>query len=75
MKEFHHFFYSTMTLELTVPDMACSACVTTITEAVKAIDSAARVEADPKTKLVKIETAQSESAVKSAIAQAGYTIA
>lgn len=64
-----------MTLELTVPDMACSACVSTITEAVKAIDSSAIVEADPKTKLVKIETAESETAVKSAIAQAGYTIA
>ncbi len=64
-----------MTLQLTVPDMACSACVTTIADAIKAIDAAAIVEADPKTKLVKIETAQSETAVKSAIAEAGYTVA
>lgn len=64
-----------MTLELTVPDMACSACATTITEAVKAIDSSAIVQADTKTKLVKIETAESEAAVKNAITEAGYTIA
>lgn len=64
-----------MTLQFTVPDMACSACVTTISDAIKAIDAAAIVEADPKTKLVKIETAQPETAVKSAIAAAGYTVA
>ncbi|MBC7822612.1 MAG: heavy-metal-associated domain-containing protein [Candidatus Parcubacteria bacterium] len=64
-----------MTLQLTVPNMACSACVTTITEAVKAIDTTAKVEADPKTKLVNIETQQSETAIKDAITAAGYTVA
>jgi len=64
-----------MTLQLTVPNMACSACVTTITEAVKEIDTTAKVEADPKTKLVNIETQQSETAIKAAITAAGYTVA
>ncbi len=64
-----------MTLQLTVPDMACSACVKTITNAVKEIDATATVAADPKTKLVDIETQQSETAVKQAIVAAGYTIA
>jgi copper chaperone CopZ len=35
----------------------------------------ATVEADPKTKQVKIETQQPETTVKNAIAAAGYTIA
>ncbi|NJL37557.1 MAG: heavy-metal-associated domain-containing protein [Leptolyngbyaceae cyanobacterium RM2_2_4] len=64
-----------MTLQLTVPNMACSACGDTITEAIKAIDSTATVQADPKTKQVSVETQQSETAVKKAIADAGYTVA
>jgi len=62
----------TMTLQLKVPKMACSACANTITKAVQAIDSAAGVEADIKTKLVAIQTAKSESEVRKAIASAGY---
>jgi len=61
-----------MTLQLKVPKMACSACANTITKAVQAIDSAAGVEADLKTKLVTIQTAKSESEVRKAIASAGY---
>lgn len=64
-----------MTLQLKVPNMACSACSETITKAVTAIDPAAKVEADPKTKLVQIEAQVSETTIKAAIAAAGYTIA
>ena len=63
-----------MTLQLKVPKMACSACVNTITKAVQAIDSAATVEADVKTKLVTVQTAKSESDVRNAIASAGYPV-
>jgi len=54
--------------------MACSACAETITKAVVAIDPMAKVDADPKTKQVKIETAQPEADMKAAIATAGYTV-
>ncbi len=63
-----------MTLEFTVPDMACSACATSITQAVTAIDPTAEVKADPKTKQVSIQTQQPEATVKQAIASAGYTV-
>ena len=66
---------SFMTLQLKVPKMACSACVNTIAKAVQSIDPAANVEADPKTKLVKIQTVKSESAIREAIADAGYPAA
>ncbi|MDX2228167.1 MAG: heavy-metal-associated domain-containing protein [Leptolyngbyaceae cyanobacterium bins.349] len=64
-----------MMIQLTVPNMACSACSDTIAKAIKAIDPAATVQADPKTKLVEIETQAPEAAVRDAIATAGYTIA
>jgi copper chaperone len=64
-----------MTLQLKVPNMTCSACGETITEAIKAVDSTATVETDPKTKLVNIETQASEVAIKQAITTAGYSVA
>lgn len=63
-----------MTLEFNVPNMACSACATTITNAVTAIDPTAKVEADPKTKQVKIDTQQPEATVREAIVAAGYAV-
>lgn len=64
-----------MTLQLTVPNMACSACADTITKAVKAIDPAAEINADPKSKQVNIDTQANENAVREAIVAAGYSIA
>lgn len=64
-----------MTLQLKVPNMACSACGETITRAIRAIDPKATVQTDPKTKLVNIETQASQAAVKEAITAAGYSVA
>jgi copper chaperone len=64
-----------MTFELTVPNMACSACAETITKAVTAIDPVAKISADPATKQVSIETQADASAIKEAITAAGYTVA
>ena len=64
-----------MTLQLKIPNMACSACGETITKAIKAIDPTATVQTDPKTKLVNIETQVSQAAVKEAITAAGYSVA
>ena len=64
-----------MVIQLTVPNMACSACGNTITKAIKAIDPTATVQADPKTKQVSIETQTTETNIKQAITDAGYTIA
>jgi len=64
-----------MTLHLTVPNMACAACATTITRAITEIDPTATVDADSKTKQVNIATQVSEELIKKAIAMAGYTVA
>lgn len=63
-----------MAIELTVPNMACSACSDTITQAVQAIDPTATVQADPKTKRVVVETQTPEDTVKAAIVAAGYSV-
>lgn len=63
-----------MKLQLTVPSMACSACGDTITKAIKKLDPNAEVQADPKSKIVSVETFQPETAVREAIATAGYPV-
>lgn len=64
-----------MTLSLTVPNLACSACVETVTQAIHAVDAAAQVTADTKTKAVTVATEASEADIKQAITAAGYTVA
>ena len=64
-----------MTVQLNVPDMACGACSATITNAVTTLDPTATVDADLKTKWVKIEAQVDEVSLRAAIAAAGYTIA
>ena len=64
-----------MTLTLKVPDIACSACVSAVTDAIKSVDSSATVEADPKTKIVNVQTQQSENEIKQVLADAGYPAA
>ena len=63
-----------MKLELSVPNLACSACVETVTKAVQGIDATAQVTANPKTKQVSVITNASEAAIKNAITTAGYTV-
>ncbi len=61
-----------MTLQLTVPKMACSACVSAIAKAIKTVDPTATVQAEPKTKLVSVETQAPATKIKEVIAAAGY---
>lgn len=63
-----------MSMELKVPSMACSACSDTITKAIKTVDPNAVVQADPKTKLVNVETDKPETEIREAIASAGYPV-
>ncbi len=64
-----------MSLQFNVLDMACAACSDTITKAVLALDPTASVQADLKTKQVKVETQASEAAIKNAVEAAGYPVA
>ena len=64
-----------MTVQLNVPNLACSACVNTVTTAIKSVDANAAIAADPKTKVVSIETQASQDEIKAAIAAVGYPAA
>jgi copper chaperone len=68
----HSYSVNTMTLNLTVPKLVCSACVDTVTHAVKTVDPDATVQAEPKTKQVVITTQAPTTAIKDALAQVGY---
>ncbi|MEN9221925.1 MAG: heavy-metal-associated domain-containing protein [Thermostichus sp. HHBFW_bins_43] len=61
-----------MQTALTVPKLACSACVETVTQAVRQLDPQAQVEADPKTKRVVITSERSADDLRQALIQVGY---
>jgi copper chaperone len=62
-----------MKLQLKVTNMTCGGCVSAITKAIKTVDANASIQCDPKTKIVLVETESSESAIKTAISQIGYS--
>lgn len=63
-----------MALKLKVPNIMCSGCVETITEAITTMEPDAKVDVDIKAKTVTVEAAASEETIKQAITAAGYTI-
>ncbi|NMF83349.1 heavy-metal-associated domain-containing protein [Nodosilinea sp. P-1105] len=62
------------TVNLTVPDMACGACVDTITKAIKTLDPTAKIDTNLESKAVQIEASINESSITEAIEQAGYIV-
>ena len=63
-----------MSLEMKVTSMVCEGCVTTVTNTIKNLDNAATVTIDLPSKLVKVETQASETAIKEAIVAAGHEV-
>lgn len=62
-----------MIQQLKIPKMVCSDCVNAITQAIKTVDSTATMQAEPKTKLVSVETQASATVIKEVIAAIGYS--
>jgi len=60
--------------ELNVLKMNCGGCVRSVTQAVQALDSDARVVVDLAGKKVRVATEMGLDAVKSAIVNAGYPV-
>ncbi|OMQ24497.1 heavy-metal-associated domain-containing protein [Serratia oryzae] len=59
-------------IQLRIPTMKCGGCAASITKAVKALDSAARIDADPATKRVNIESSADGAVIIAALATAGF---
>lgn len=63
-----------MTLEMKVTSMVCEGCVETVSKTIKKVDHAAKVTIDLPTKVVKVETQVSETAIKEAIEATGHEV-
>ena len=61
-------------IELTVKGMDCNHCVQTVTEAVKGVDPAAKVEVDLSTGRVRAETEAGRARLAEAIRAEGYEV-
>ena len=57
---------------LHVPKMRCGGCVATITDAIRALDPAARIEADIAARTVSIQSEKSQEEIVMAMTEAGY---
>jgi copper chaperone len=64
-----------MLTTFTVPDLACGACVDTITQAINTVDPDAKIVANSQTKFVKIESEIPVMTLEATIVSAGYTVA
>lgn len=64
-----------MTIELTVPTIACEACAEAVTKAIHGADAQATVQVDVPTKKVTIASAVTEDQLRAAIASAGHEVA
>ena len=57
-----------------IPDIHCDACIRSMTSAVHDLDDKATLQADLSTKLVKVQTSVTDSAVAEALRDAGFTV-
>jgi copper chaperone len=62
-------------IDLTLPTMTCGHCVRTVTETVKRVDPAAKVEIDLATHRVQIDSTQPAQAFVTPLAEEGYAAA
>lgn len=60
--------------ELKVNGMSCGGCANSVKRSVQAVDSSATVDVDLPTKTVRVTTSASLEAVRTAVAEAGYSV-
>ncbi len=59
-------------MQFHVEDMMCGGCAKSVTKAITNLDNKAKVETDPASRTVKVETSTSQAAVEKALADAGF---
>jgi copper chaperone len=52
--------------------MTCGGCARAVTAAIRALDPAAKVSADPPSRIVNVDTSLSEAAIRAVLAAAGF---
>lgn len=59
-------------MELRIEDMTCGGCARSVTKAIQSVDPNAKVDADPATRSVKVETTATRAAVLQVLEKAGF---
>lgn len=59
-------------LRFYIPNMTCGGCAKSVTRAILNVDPLARVQADPPTREVRVDSGMAESAFTNALSAAGY---
>jgi len=59
-------------MQLTIEDMTCGGCARSVTKAIQSVDPEARVDADPASHAVKVETTAAPAAILQALEKAGF---
>lgn len=60
-------------MKLRIENMTCGGCARGVTAAIRTIDEAAVVKADPASRLVEVETSALPHALEAALEAAGFT--
>ena len=61
-------------IEFQTEGMSCGHCVKAVTQALQAVDAAARVEVDLATQTVRVESSAARAALVAAMDEAGYPV-
>jgi copper chaperone len=59
-------------MELRIDSMTCGGCARSVTKAIQSVDPSARVEADPASRTVKVETTATAAAILQVLEKAFY---
>ena len=62
-------------MELRIENMTCGGCAKSVTKAIQSVDPDARVEADPVTRTVKVDTVATQASLQQVLDEAGYPAA
>jgi copper chaperone len=59
-------------MQFHVDSMTCGGCARAVTAAIRALDPAAKVTADPPSRTVQVDSSLSEPAIRAVLAAAGF---
>ncbi len=62
-------------MELRIENMTCGGCARSVTKAIHSVDPNARIEANPATRTVEVETTAPLAALQQVLEDAGYPAA
>lgn len=59
-------------MQFKIENMSCRGCARAVTQAIQSVDPAAKVDADPAARIVKVDTTASTDALNAALERAGF---